>query len=71
MDIENFALWRLIQFGVIHLRRPLRWGWGVRKGVSSVPHPFLVFNNANFPSTCKSQTHLGIFLDSKLTFEEH
>ena len=30
----------------------------------------MVFNNANV-SSCKSQKHLGILLDSKLTFEEH
>ena len=32
-------------------------------------HP-LVCNNPNI-SSCKSQKHLGILLDSKLTFEEH
>ena len=32
--------------------------------------PVLVFNNASI-SSCKSQKHLGILLDSKLTFEEH
>ena len=36
----------------------------------NVLHPPLVFNNANV-SSCKSQKHLGILLDSKLTFEEH
>ena len=30
----------------------------------------MVFNNANV-SSCKAQKHLGILLDSKLTFEEH
>ena len=35
-----------------------------------MPHPPLVFNNANV-SQCKSQKHPGIILDSKLTFEEH
>ena len=30
----------------------------------------MVFNNANV-SQCKSQKHLGIILDSKLTFEDH
>ena len=30
----------------------------------------MVFNNANV-SSCKSQKHLGVLLDSKLTFEEH
>ena len=30
----------------------------------------MVFNNAD-GSPCKSQRHLGILLDSKLTFEEH
>ena len=35
-----------------------------------VLHPPLVFNNANV-SSCKSQKHLGILLDSKLTFEKH
>ena len=34
------------------------------------PHLSLVFNNAN-ASQCKSQKHLGIILDSKLTFEDH
>ena len=34
------------------------------------PHPPLVFNNASV-SQCKSQKHLGIILESKLTFEEH
>ena len=33
------------------------------------PHLPLVFNNAN-ASQCKSQKHLGIILDSKLTFED-
>ena len=37
------------------------------KNVSNSP---LVFNNANV-SSCKSQKHLGILLDSKLSFEEH
>ena len=36
----------------------------------NISHPFLVFNNANL-SSCKSQKHLRILLDSKLTFEEH
>ena len=36
----------------------------------NVSHSPLVFNNANV-SSCKSQKHLGILLDSKLTFEEH
>ena len=35
-----------------------------------VTHPPLVFNNANV-SQRKSQKHLGIILDSKLTFEDH
>ena len=30
----------------------------------------MVFNNSNV-SSCKSQKHLGILLDAKLTFEEH
>ena len=38
--------------------------------LKTVSHPPLVFNNANV-SSCKSQKHLGILLDSKLTFEEH
>ena len=33
-------------------------------------HPPLVFNNGNV-SSCKSQKHLGVLLDSKLTFQEH
>ena len=32
-------------------------------------HPPLLFNNGNV-SSCKSQKHLGVLLDSKLTFEE-
>ena len=35
-----------------------------------MPHPPLVFNNANVYQ-CKSQKHLGIILNSKLTFEVH
>ena len=35
-----------------------------------VTHPPLVFDNANI-SQSKSQKHLGIKLDSKLTFEDH
>ena len=38
--------------------------------LKKVPHPPLVFNNANV-SQCKSQKYLGIILDSKLTFEDH
>ena len=37
------------------------------KKVTQLP---LVFNNANV-SQCESQKHLGIILDSKLTFEDH
>ena len=37
--------------------------------LKNVSHPPLVFNNANV-SSCKSQKHLGVLLDSKLTFEE-
>ena len=36
--------------------------------LKNVSHPPLVVNNANV-SSCKSQKHLGILLDSKLTFE--
>ena len=38
--------------------------------LKNVSHPSLVFNNANV-SSCKSQKHLGVLLDSKLTFENH
>ena len=38
--------------------------------LKKVPHPPLVFNDAN-ASQCKSQKHLGIKLDSKLTFEDY
>ena len=38
--------------------------------LKKVPHPPLVFNNANV-SQCKSQKHLGSILDPKLKFEEH
>ena len=37
--------------------------------LKNASHPTLVFNNANV-SSCKPQKHLGILLDSKLTFEE-
>ena len=36
----------------------------------NVSHPPLVFNDVNI-SSCKSQKHLGILLDARLTFEEH
>ena len=35
-----------------------------------VTHPPLLFNNSNV-SQVNSQTHLGVILDGKLTFEEH
>ena len=38
--------------------------------LKSVLHLPLVLNDANV-SSCKSQKHLGILFDSKLTFEEH
>ena len=38
--------------------------------LKKITHPPLVFNNANV-SQCKSQKHLGIMLDSKLTIEDH
>ena len=38
--------------------------------LKNVSNPPLVFNNANV-SSCESQKHLGILLDSKLSFEEH
>ena len=38
--------------------------------LKNVSHPSLLSNNANV-SSCKSQKHLGILLDAKLTFEEH
>ena len=38
--------------------------------LKNVSHPPLVFNNVNI-SSCKSQKHLGILLDARLTFEEH
>ena len=38
--------------------------------LKKVTHPPLVFNNANV-SQCKSQKHLGIIMDSKLTSEDH
>ena len=40
------------------------------KKLKNVSHPPLVFNNVNV-SSCKSQKHLGILLDARLTFEEH
>ena len=38
--------------------------------LKKVPHHPLVSNNVNV-SQCKSRKHLGIILDSKLTFEDH
>ena len=38
--------------------------------LKNVSHPPLVVNNPNV-SSCKCQKHLGILLDSKLTFKEH
>ena len=38
--------------------------------LNKVTHPLLVSNNASV-SQCKSQKHLVIILDSKLTFEDH
>ena len=38
--------------------------------LKKVTHPPLVFITANV-SQCKPQKHLGIILDSKLTFEDH
>ena len=35
-----------------------------------LPHPSLVFNNTNVTQSMY-QKHLGIILDSKLTFENH
>ena len=35
-----------------------------------LPHPSLVFNNVNVTQSIY-QKHLGIILDSKLTFENH
>ena len=38
--------------------------------MKKVTHPPLAFNNVDV-SQCKSQKHLGIILDLKLTFEGH
>ena len=38
--------------------------------LKSVPHPLLVFNNANV-SSWMSQKHLGILFDSEIVFEEY
>ena len=38
--------------------------------LKKVPHPPLIFNNTNF-SRSRSQKHVGIVLDSKLTFKKH
>ena len=38
--------------------------------LNNVSHPSSVFNNSDV-SSCKPQKHLGILLDSNLTFEEH
>ena len=41
----------------------------IRK-TKKLPHPSLVFNNTNVTQSMY-QKHLGIILDSKLTFENH
>ena len=38
--------------------------------LKTVPHPSIKFNN-NPLSLCPAQKHLGLVLDSKLTFNEH
>ena len=38
--------------------------------LKTVPHPSVTFNN-NPLSLCPAQKHLGLVLDSKLTFNEH
>ena len=38
--------------------------------LKTVPHPSIRFNN-NLLSLCSAQKHLGLVLDSKLTFNEH
>ena len=38
--------------------------------LKTVPHPSITFNN-NPLSLCPAQKHLGLVLDSKLTFNEH
>ena len=38
--------------------------------LKTVPHPSVTFNN-NALSLCPAQKHLGLVLDSKLTFNEH
>ena len=38
--------------------------------LKNISNPTLLFNNAKV-SLCKSQKHLGVLLDLKLTFEEH
>ena len=38
--------------------------------LNNVSQPSLIFNNSDV-SSCKPQKHLGILLDSNLTFEEH
>ena len=40
------------------------------RNLKNVTHPPLVFNNKNV-SQVNFQTHLGVILDVKLTFEEH
>ena len=38
--------------------------------IKTVPHPTVTFNK-NPLSLCPAQKHLGLVLDSKLTFNEH
>ena len=38
--------------------------------LKTVPHPSITFNN-NPLSLCPAQKHLGLVLDSKLTFNKH
>ena len=55
-----------------NLKKNSDWAQEVIFGgkLKDVSHPPLIFSNPNI-SSCKSQKHLDILLDSKLTFEEH
>ena len=70
-DLKKVSNWAL-QFKTSFSPDPSKQAQEVifSRKLKKVPHSPLVFNNANV-SQCKSQKHLGIILDSKLTFEDH
>ena len=69
-DLKKISDW-VFQWNIIFNPKPSKQAQEVIFSGKSkkVSYLHLVFNNDNFSSS-KSQRHLGILLDSKLTFEE-